>query len=839
MKAARNAARLGAGLVIVALATPASSQTGAATIPIPPRPQATPPAPPANPVTPRGGSRRAEIMVPLKERDFYLGDVLAMVDTTGGVDLPRDRVATLLAPLVSPTAQQRLNALPERITIVDLQSLGLEARFDPNLLEIVVVVPADDKQRRAVEIFDRDRFDRGQFERPTRFSGWLTWRSSLDYVHKGSDEGLASPFVSFNSGLRFPGGWVLDNEATLDTDPDAPRNFTRQVTRFSFDEPEKARRWEIGDLAPVVRGFQASPDMAGFSLLKSYQDLQPSRNIRPRGQGAFTLRDAGVVDVFVNGRLVRRLELDSGNYDVSDFPFTVGRNDVEFVVEDRTGRRELLRLDRYYDQSLLEPGLSEYQLAVGVAAPLRDGEPRYDTDSPIVTGYYRRGLTETLTLGANLQVDKDGGMVGGEGLWASPFGLIGAGAAVSAGDDRNGWAVQADYSLETNREVKEGRYSLGAYFEARSRKFAATSDFGGGENTVAAEAGLYYTRDLNEKTALNLDLGYLWARGEEDNRGRGRVGLSRRLTNATSISIDVEYDQGRANDRSEVGAFFTLNHRFGINSYARVTQDTAEERTRLSYQQSPARPNDGWSLSADLDRSDGETAFNGTAYRSWNRIETSLTHLATYDEKGSEITQQRTALRMAGSIAFAGGRLAVGRPIYDGFAIVKAHETLKGSTLRVDPGKEGELARSDLLGAALITDLSAYSRRTVTIGVDRLPTGYDIGKGSFDLLPPNRAGYVLVVGSAYSVTVIGALLDVDGKPVALALAKAYHLSEPTREPVTLFTNRTGRFAAQGLKAGAWRIEAGEGGRLVYDLKIGEGETLVRMTEPLRPKGAVN
>jgi len=826
-----------------ALASPVGAQTGA-NIVIPPRPQPQLPAAGSPAVTsvPKPPAarlpKRAEIMVPLKERSFYLGDVPAMVDTAGGIDMPRDRISVLLAPLISPTALAQLNALPDRITIENLKSLGLEAKFDVGLLEIVVVVPSEDKQRRSIEIFDRDRIDRGQFMPPAEFSAWLTWRSSLDYVHKGGEEGLDSPYFSFDSGLRFPGGWVLDNEASWDSDPDSEFGFQRQMTRFSLDEVEKARRWEIGDLAPIARGFQSSPDMAGFSLLKSYSALQPTRNIRPRGQGAFSLREPGVVDVIVNGRVVRRLELDSGNYDVSDFPFAAGRNDVRFVVEDRTGRRDLISFNRFYDQTLLETGLSEYQLAVGVDAPFRDGAPSYDTDRWVVTGYYRRGVNDTLTLGGNLQADNDGVMVGGEGLWASPVGIISFGAAGSNRDGATGWAVKGDYTLEFGNDDNR-RYSGGAYFEGRSERFAIVGDVGA-INNIALETGLFYSHEVNDRTSFNADLGYLWGRGDEENRGRASAGVSRRLSNATSVSLDVEYDQGRSDDQEAFGAFFTLSHRFGATSYGRVTHDTAEKRTRLAYQQSPSRPYDGWAVAADLDHTPDETAFNGSLYRSWNRLETTLSHIATYDPTGSEITQQRTSLRLGGSIAFAGGRASFGRPIYDGFAIVKGHKTLEGATIRIDPTKDGEIARSDIFGPALVTDLSAYSRRTITFGVDNLPSGYDLGKGSFDLLPPNRAGYLLTVGSAYSVTLIGGLVDLDGRPVTLAIAKAYDVADPKREPVTLFTNRTGRFAAQGLKAGAWRIETGEGARkLVYDIEIREGDTLVRLPAPLRPKGSTN
>jgi outer membrane usher protein len=77
---------------------------------------------------------------------------------------------------------------------------------------------------------------------------------------------------------------------------------------------------------------------------------------------------------------------------------------------------------------------------------------------------------------------------------------------------------------------------------------------------------------------------------------------------------------------------------------------------------------------------------------------------------------------------------------------------------------------------------------------------------SFRLLPPYRSGYKLVVGSAYSVTAIGRMLDVDGEPVSLVSGTATELAHPERLPITVFTNREGRFGIGGLAPGKWRID---------------------------------
>jgi outer membrane usher protein len=86
------------------------------------------------------------------------------------------------------------------------------------------------------------------------------------------------------------------------------------------------------------------------------------------------------------------------------------------------------------------------------------------------------------------------------------------------------------------------------------------------------------------------------------------------------------------------------------------------------------------------------------------------------------------------------------------------------------------------------------------------------------------------------VSVIGTLLDRDMQPVALLAGRAIDLSDPERAPIELFTTRTGRFAAQGLRPGRWRIELGSP-PLVYEFDVPEGETFVRLAQPLAPARA--
>lgn len=840
MKAAAKC--LAAGwAVALGLALPAAAQTGSGgvVIPIPPsapRVDTAPPVTPAPAPTPgQGLKRRIELIVPFKERTFYIGDVTIGISPDGTIDLPLARVVALLQPIASKTL---LDALAKEagtrtlLTLDDLNKLGLNAKYDPALLEVSVVLPLGERQRRDLQLYTLDRAALGQFVKPALPSAWLTWRTSLDYVNVGAAKGQEFPSPSFDlsTGMRV-GPIALEAGGNAYTDGSLPHQLRRDYSRLVYDQPEDARRWTLGDLNPGVVGFQTSPDMAGLEILQSYNVLQPGRDIRPRGLTSFSLRDPGQVDVLINGQLVRRLNLDVGTYDLRDFPFTAGQNNVQLVVEDPTGRRELYSYQQFYNLDLLAPGLTEFQLSAGIPAPFVDGEPRYDTNHFIFTGFARHGFTDDLTLGVNGQADVHGGMGGLETVWASPVGIIGLQTAGSSISGKSGWAGLLNYQYQTNPMPGEDRWSVGVNVDARSPWFSALTDKPA-YNQIAVDLAAYYSRELSPRTTLNLDIGYLWKRGGATNAGRARAALYQRIGSSSSLGIEVRWDQNLIGQR-DVGVYISFDTRFGFDQFARASFDSTDNRARVSYQRTPADPYDDWSVTADVERVPGDAAFNGNVYRQWNRLETSLNHSATFDENGDKLTSERTSLRLAGSIAYADGAVALGRPIYDSFAIVEPHDSLEGHTVRVDPRGDGERASTDVLGAALVPDLAAYARRTLIVDVDKLPTGYNLDSGSYDVYPPYHGGYKLVVGSDYAYSVIGRLVDRDGEPVTLLAGKAYEGGDPKAHSVELFTDRKGRFAATGLKPGKWRIVLGNG-EYTYELEVLEKPILQFLSVPLKP-----
>ncbi|MBI1405000.1 MAG: fimbria/pilus outer membrane usher protein [Caulobacter sp.] len=769
------------------------------------------------------------MLVTLKDGRTFLGDVEVQVAPDDSLQVSVPQVIELMQKVVDPAALGALRASSSPGAFAPLErfaAAGLPLTFNPRALELAVAIPPSSRPRQSIGLSDLDRVTYGDFAQPANVSAYANFRGAVDYVHQSAGEtGLGDPLVLMDGAARI-NGWVLEGEATW-SGRDG-EGFSREGTRLVYDDIPRLNRWVAGDLLQQTRGFQGVQDVAGLSVTRTYALLDPQRNVAPRGGRSFTLERESTVEAFVNGNSVRTIRLQPGTYDVSDFPFVQGSNDVQLVIQDDTGQREVVSFSIFIDRTQLAPGLSEYAFYAGVQSNRLNGDIAYSSDLA-ASGFYRRGVSENLTLGANFQYVKQSAMVGGEFVWGSPLGTVGGDLAFSQLDGvGDGWAVNISY--ERLVQDVSGGLSFLATVEARSAQFGAPGQLNP-QNPYSFNGSVSINKSFGETSFAGAQFRYAKGRGAFEDEKSIRVTYGRRLSQRYSMAFDVDWaDGGYAR-----GTTFRISlvRRFGTSGSARAEYDSRDSRARIGYQTSGGQGVGAWSAAANLDTGKDASGLNGSLSYAANRADLGLAHSTAYSQTTNEITDQRTSVRVATGIAFADNQAAIGRPISDGFVIVRPYEGGKDIAIEVDPTPEGAYARSGALGPALYGQISAYSPRTITFDAPSAPSGFDVGKGALRVFPPYRAGYVATVGSDYGITAVGRLLDNDGAPITLIAGVAIEQGGEGRR-VEIFTNRSGSFGASGLKAGRWRIEMPGDPPLVYEFVVKDAPNGIARTGDLRP-----
>lgn len=809
------------GVSLAALATPVWAGTAGGTAS-----DQAPQAPPASTERLNPTGRAIILTVPAKDGAAYLGDMPLTIGADDSLTFPTDRTLQLLEPILAPdvtTALRSNLAGKSAISPQDLSSVGINVTYDPQTLELHFEIPVEKRASRNFSVAALDQQSIGNFVRPADVSAYLNVRGSVDLYEEGGNTGFAAPVFLLNAAVRLKGP-VFETDAIWSPGNDGV-DFQRLGSRYVYDDTSKLIRFTLGDLDTQSRGFQSSPDIAGISIFRSYSVLNPQQVIRPRGDRTFTLSRPSTVEVLVNGQQVRRLQLGPGNYNLRDFPFAQGGNDIRLNVLDDTGRTEVLRFNLFLDQTQLAKGLSEFGFYAGVKSPLGVHGPVY-SDQWAMSGFYRRGISDSVTLGANFQADDKIQMGGVEAVFGTPIGTLGTQVAFSrTAGYGDGFAVQTTFQrLLQHSDGSSDSFNL--FAEHRSTRFAPIT-FLLADNQYKYELGGGYTHAFNTNFYAGANARFSKGRGTNADVHNYSLAAGWRLSPTASLTAEARYTEDAGGH--QFSGFLTLTVRLGRNSSLRGEYDTRDNRSRLSYQTLHGTGVGSYNVTADVERSDFGSNVSLNASYFGNRAELGISHFGTFTDNFGASVSQRTSFRMGTSFAVADGVASIGRPIYDSFAVVKPHPSLKVDSVIVDPTSFGYSASSGSLGVATMPSLSSYSDRTVTVDVDGAKAGVDIGQGSFKLFPPYRSGYVLEVGSAYHFTALGTMLDIDNQPVSLVSGKAVELAHPDRAAVTIFTNRQGRFGATGLAPGQWRLEMLDTKKSVYVITIpADADGVVRL-----------
>ncbi|HVV34660.1 MAG TPA: fimbria/pilus outer membrane usher protein [Vitreimonas sp.] len=788
---------------------PAPTLVVAAAAPVvaPPQPNA---APPSTTVAARP-SRNAQLdfVYPLMLEGSYQGDISIRIAPDGTISIPLDRVLELIASKFQPSVSDviRAHAVDGRLAPF-ADPAGVRLEFDDALQELHLSVPAALRRTEDISLAgETPGVSDIRLERAAPFSAYLnydvtqTWDN--DPLGQSGREALQGVV---ETGIRLFGdsGAVLESRGLYQEGAD--HQFSRGETLLVYDDVKRMVSVELGDVRMSTSTFQSAPPIGGLLIERTFS-LQPTRNYRPAGSHAIVIDRRTAVDVYVNGAEMRRLDLQPGRYDLRDFPFVDGANNVTLELEDDLGQHNTIDLSTYFDNELLAPGVSEFSYAFGAPATTEAEGITYDSNVFVYSMYHRLGITPTLTLGVNAQGRDSASLYGGEALWASPIGTIGLDYAHSrnpaAGE---GDAVLLHYSFQS-QPIGNFTWNVSLSSQWQSLDFSSIDDDGPANNqyTTQTDASLrLYQPDWGTATfGLSYDQAALPALND---RYQASFGYSRRLFGNLFGALQVNHIEG--GDRSETTAAVSLSWRMGVRDQVSARTDTNTQVSELDWHHSGSYGVGGISTDARIghDTDTGESFANGAISYFGNRLEATLSEDSRTEGLTNDTVSNTTTARIGGGVAFAGAHVAIGRPVRGAFAIVEGHPSLKNRQIQLGVDDDGRpRAQTGLFGPALVPNLNPYSNESVSVDVNNLPPGYDLGAGQLDFRAYRGAGYDVRVGSAANLTIMANVVGPDGAPIGMIGGELRNLDHPDAPPIQGFSNRSGRFVAAGVSPGRYTL----------------------------------
>lgn len=736
------------------------------------------------------------IPIPVTLDGQPLGDLNAQLSDGSLAAVEFTHLRARLEETLSPTQFAKLPGTDVAwVTPAQLEAAGVSVQFDVANLSLHLAVLPQYRKLHELRLIGVPDVHAERVVRPSEFSAYLNVRGGVDYRQGGrtGESMFGQPRFDFENAFNFK-GWVLENETVVN--PSLDKAWEKRDTRLVFDQPEQRLRWTAGDLNYPVVGFQQFIPMAGVSLHRENR-LQPYRIITPLGQTAFHLKQDSKVEVLVNGQTVRTLQLPAGPHQISDFPLTGGANDVVLRITDSVGRVEYIKATFYYDTSLLKAGESQFNAAIGFPSNPQPDEPCYTYKiEPAVSAFYRRGLSDRLTLGVNAQAIETGQHLGTEAAIGAPIGVFGLDLALSRDHSFGlGHAEQVRYKYYlpaqgpfthgvlsfSLRHTSEG-YGLGSpffpsnWFRDETWDWQVSLVTGLGDHIMAGVAYGERTHHENRQVkTLSLNCGY----------------HRRRL----SAQVTAQHLSGPAHT-AEWSIYLTMTLHLSRTMTAFSGYDTASHSARAELQYTPPINVEsvggvlGVHTTPDTYDVYGNVRYFGRRAELW------------LGQDVLDSGETWTSLRWGTALVYADGLFGISRPVTDSFAIFHSTGALRDAGgVGVQPQYDRYTAQESWLGPAVMPQLTSYYNTHVWVEPRRPDAELDPGESNLLLKPTYRSGTVVRLGSQAVSTIIVPLVWADGKPAALQFGTA---TSTDGTSVEFVTDREGVAYFHGLSPGSYR-----------------------------------
>jgi outer membrane usher protein len=731
-----------------------------------------------------------------------------------GLQIPGSTLLEKLAESVVADVKTKLEASVDKngnLTLAALQSAGLKANFSERSLQLKIDIPPELRSTLVNEANDfRVPKTAATALRPSKFSAFINLLGYEGYGWSGNSQSLGrQPFNLGLEGAINYQGWVLEGSGSFfENNNNNP--WSRSDIRLVKDDPKNAIRYIIGDLFSATRGYQNFVPMVGFGIVRNFS-LQPYLITLPTGQFSFFMENPSKVEVFVNERLNQTLELPAGPQDIRDFYLNAGLNNIRIKITDNVGQVREIAFAAPIAYDLLEEGLDQFGFTVGFPSYNQNSTISYDTGRPMLAGFYRKGITKTLTLGGYLQAAGSQQVIGTEGTLANDWGNVGWDVAIgnSPGGFDHAFRLRYQYlGLAANQDIYLPTFGmgisyLGPYFQ-RFGSFGIGNAFGivnSGTNDTAWDFGVNYGQTLFSGFGINCNLGYQIGSLNRPNGYRAGIGFTTNLGNGLQLNLTLNNRQEQSGNRetqllfsfTQTSQFQSLNARSNLGSNNEATSD-------ITWTSRAVNQYDGINATIGL-RNNPNPGYAGARigldYRGYV-ANVGISH--DYDQSG-----QSTNVGFGTALVYADGHFGWTRPVTDSFVIVDRNENFADQFIGINPSPYGYAAATGFWGPAVIPDMSSYTVNSIQIEAPNMPLGYNLGKTLYNLLPSYKSGTVITVGTDATVFIRGILQNAKGQPINQQAGQLTSLSDPSWKPVTMFTNKVGKFAALGLKPGRYQL----------------------------------
>ncbi|WP_147199850.1 fimbria/pilus outer membrane usher protein [Pantoea sp. CCBC3-3-1] len=533
------------------------------------------------------------------------------------------------------------------------------------------------------------------------------------------------------------------------------QGYLRYDTWWGNQSENRSLSWRVGDLITDSLSWSNSVRLGGIQIARDFS-VRPDLITYPLPSFSGQAAVPSTVDLFVNGYKNSTNSVQPGPWTLTNMPFVNGAGDAVVVTTDAVGRRVTTTLPFYVSSNLLKPGLSDFSFSAG-ALRQNYGLKNFDYGSAAVSGSYRYGLTDWLTLESHAE-GADTLALGGAGgqVRIGSLGVVNAALTQSqlAGEHGNQYSWGYQYN--------NSRFSLGMQHIIRSAGFGNLALYG--DRTSATTNTDYSLSRRSSQYSASLSLnqyGSIGAAFIDITAGTGdrtqlwNLSWSKNLWGNSSLYVSASRDRQEGEWSGAISLVIPFGERTNASlSVERDAQGGSAQRVTLSR----AMPTDGgFAYDASWANQSSNSAYRQGSL-SWRnqKIETSAGFYGDgdYSTEWGDIT---------GSLVVMDGSFFAANQVNDAFVLVKTDYP------DINVRYENQLmGKTDDKGYLLVPGISSYYPAKYDIDTLNLPADMTTPHVEQRFAVKRDSGYLLhfPVEPLRAASVI--LHDLNGQPLPVS-----------------------------------------------------------------------
>ncbi|MCW5651684.1 MAG: fimbrial biogenesis outer membrane usher protein [Ramlibacter sp.] len=502
-------------------------------------------------------------------------------------------------------------------------------------------------------------------------------------------------------------------------DPALPRSTRRLETTFTRDFQDRNLTLRLGDSTTRAGMGGRATYFGGVQLSRNFA-LTPGFVSQPIPTISGTSSAPSTVELYVNDVLRQTSSVPTGPFAIDNFPLLTGAGQARLVVRDVLGRETVIVQPFFTHNTLLEQGLTDWSVEAG-AVRSNLGVNNADYGQAFVSGVYRKGLSNSLTLEGHGELGRETRHVGVGASFELPLQSLGQAALGVSNDRVNGRGHQWLLGVESDSL----RHGFSVHAEGASRSFRSLGlDANSPPNRLELSASYSYSSERFGTIGVGLARIATYGNGTISTYS---ANYSVRVGERGSLTFSASRAHG-ASAGTSIGATFTLPLGDQMNSSSSFSRRPGFTEAYTSVSQGlSGETGFGWRALGGSRRSGAYS--EGGVYYQGNKM------LLTGDASVSA-NQQTVRLGAQGGLVFMDGRLFRSRYLQDSFALVEVP-----GYPDVGVGFQGNsLTRTDEQGQALLPRLIPYQRNSIRLDPSELPISAELDSIEQIAVPPWRSG---------------------------------------------------------------------------------------------------